>query len=35
MPQSNASDLKLRDLRLLEVMLTEGSLTRAAHSSLP
>ena len=30
MPKSNDSDLKLRDLRLLEVMLTEGSLTRAA-----
>jgi len=30
MPQSNESDLKLRDLRVLEVMLTEGSLTRAA-----
>ena len=30
MPQSNGNDLKLRDLRVLEVMLTEGSLTRAA-----
>jgi DNA-binding transcriptional LysR family regulator len=30
MPQSNEHDLKLRDLRVLEVMLTEGSLTRAA-----
>jgi DNA-binding transcriptional LysR family regulator len=30
MPKSNDSDLKLRDLRVLEVMLTEGSLTRAA-----
>jgi DNA-binding transcriptional LysR family regulator len=30
MPSSNESDLKLRDLRVLEVMLTEGSLTRAA-----
>jgi DNA-binding transcriptional LysR family regulator len=30
MPQSNENDLKLRDLRVLEVMLTEGSLTRAA-----
>lgn len=30
MPQSNESDLKLRDLRVLEVMLTECSLTRAA-----
>jgi DNA-binding transcriptional LysR family regulator len=30
MPQSNERDLKLRDLRVLEVMLTEGSLTRAA-----
>ena len=30
MPQSNEQDLKLRDLRVLEVMLTEGSLTRAA-----
>jgi DNA-binding transcriptional LysR family regulator len=30
MPQSNESELKLRDLRALEVMLTEGSLTRAA-----
>jgi DNA-binding transcriptional LysR family regulator len=30
MPQSNESDLKLRDLRVLEVMLTECSQTRAA-----
>jgi DNA-binding transcriptional LysR family regulator len=30
MPQSNENDLKLRDLRVLEVMLTECSLTRAA-----
>ena len=30
MPDLNESDLKLRDLRVLEVMLTEGSLTRAA-----
>jgi DNA-binding transcriptional LysR family regulator len=30
MPQSNDSDLKLRDLRVLEVMLAERSLTRAA-----
>jgi len=30
MPSWNESDLKLRDLRVLEVMLTEGSLTRAA-----
>src|SRR5580704_3681134 len=30
MPQSNESDLKLRDLRVLEVMLDERSLTRAA-----
>jgi DNA-binding transcriptional LysR family regulator len=30
MPKSNGYDIKLRDLRVLEVMLTEGSLTRAA-----
>ena len=30
MPPSNDSDLKLRDLRVLEVMLAERSLTRAA-----
>ena len=30
MPNLNDSDLKLRDLRVLEVMLTECSLTRAA-----
>jgi hypothetical protein len=30
MPHWNETDLKLRDLRDLEVMLTEGSLTRAA-----
>jgi DNA-binding transcriptional LysR family regulator len=30
MPYWNETDLKLRDLRDLEVMLTEGSLTRAA-----
>jgi DNA-binding transcriptional LysR family regulator len=30
MPPSNDSDLKLRDLRVLEIMLAERSLTRAA-----
>jgi DNA-binding transcriptional LysR family regulator len=30
MPYANEGELRLRDLRVLEVMLTEGSLTRAA-----
>ena len=30
MPEANLMDLQLRDLHLLQVMLSEGSLTRAA-----